>query len=101
MSHSQMEMEYPELKGLPHDAQLRILKNAKRGIRVWKHRLISTSVLGGALLIYVVILHYLPPLNVWIKYLGFGGMGGIYAFTDYRRINGKLRCKIRELIQNE
>jgi len=102
MNASQIEKSHPELKGLSHETQLRILEKARRETPAWKQGYIWLTVIAiGAVcgLMMGVMQSIFPLKDAWGT-LGFvvGSICSLAVIFHYEKI---FRLKVAKLAQNE
>jgi len=99
MIQSKIEKRYPELKGFSHNAQLNILKRAKR--EVFSTKRILCTILFCAMIIAVVysIVQRVASLpESVISACVIGVLGGVFPNLHYAKM---LRQKVKILIKSE
>ena len=102
MSQSQIEVKHPELTGLSHDAQLKILKRARREALPWKSILCMVIISG----IVASVTAGLIPRLLSLSKISVGGLVAIFCGASCGvicnlRYAKAFRQKVKILAQDE
>ena len=103
MNASQIEKNHPELRGLSHETQLRILEKARREASAWRQVYIWLTVIAiGAVcgLMMGVMKSIISLKDAWgtLGFVAVGAICGLAVKFSYEKI---FRSKVAKLAQNE